>query len=73
MKTRIRLYFASIIIELLRDKDIEKEGVQFVTRLFEHKMTHEGALILLKNLLKDEIFIQESKVFATNLIQHILM
>jgi hypothetical protein len=39
------------VAEILNDKEVEKEGVQFLSRLFTDKETHEAAVILLKNVL----------------------
>lgn len=58
--------------EVLRDKEVEQEGVRFLKRLFEDKETHEAAVILLKNVLNDPRFVEEAKVFGVDLISSII-
>ena len=51
IKEKISAYVSSVIIKILHDKEVEEEGVKFISKLFDHKDTHEAGLILLKNVL----------------------
>lgn len=69
---RLKLYVASVVKELLTDKEVEKEGTEFLSRLFQDHNTHEAAVILLKNVLNDPRFVQEGKVFGVDLISGVI-
>jgi len=58
--------------ELLNDKEVNQEGLNFLSRLFVDPQTHEAAVILLKNVLKDPRFVDESKSFGVDLISSII-
>jgi len=53
-------------------KDLEKEGVSYIENIFKAKDTHEASLVLLKNVLKDPRFVEESKTFGLDLILHVI-
>ncbi len=57
IKDRAKIYIASLVRELLTDKEVEKEGTEFLSKLFTHAETHEAAVILLKNVLNDPRFV----------------
>jgi len=69
---KFKLYVASVVKEVLTDKHVENEGVEFLSKLFMHPETHETAVILLKNVLNDPRFISEGKVFGIDLISGII-
>jgi len=58
--------------ELLNDKEVNQEGLNFLSRLFVDPQTHEAAVILLKNVLKDPRFVDESKSLGVDLISSII-
>lgn len=72
IKDRVKLYVASLVKELLTDKQVEKEGTEFLSKLFTHAETHEAAVILLKNVLNDPRFVQEGKLFGVDLISGVI-
>jgi hypothetical protein len=63
---------ASVVRELLTDKEVEKEGTEFLSRLFTHAQTHEAGVILLKNVLNDSRFVEEGKMFGVDLISGVI-
>jgi hypothetical protein len=72
IKDRFKLYVASVVREILTDKEVEKEGTEFLSRLFTDPQTHEAAVILLKNVLNDPRFVQEGKLFGVDLISGVI-
>ena len=69
---KVKNYTASVIGEILTDKEVEQRGVDFLSKLFTQPQTHEAAVILLKNVLKDDRFINEGKVFGVDLITNVI-
>jgi len=64
-----RKYFG----EILLSEDIKGNGLQLVDGLFQQEKTHEAALILLKNVLMDPLFMEESKKFGVDLLIKIMI
>ena len=69
---KVRTYMASVVKEVLHDERVNTEGLNFLDRLFRHPQTHEAGQFLLVNVLKDPRFVDESKVFGTDLIAHVI-
>jgi hypothetical protein len=72
VKDRFKLYVASIVRDILTDKEVEKEGLNFLSKLLTDPNTHEAAVILLRNVLKDPRFVQEGHIFGVDLISGII-
>ena len=72
MWERFKIYVAILIHELLTDPTIDKEGLNFLDRLFRHEQIHEAGLALLTNVLKDPRFMAEAQIFGTDLISYCL-
>jgi hypothetical protein len=56
------------VIEAVSSREIRKEGLTFLEKMFKNKTVHDAILYLLKNDVKDERFVQASKVYGINLI-----
>ena len=69
---RFKIYVAILIHDLLTDPTIDKEGLNFLDRMFRHEKTHEAGLALLTNVLQDPRFMKEAQVFGTDLISFTL-
>jgi hypothetical protein len=68
----VRKYVGNLVGDILNDKEVEKEGLNFLSKLFVDPQTHEAAVLLLKNVLNDPRFVDESKNFGVDLISSIL-
>lgn len=51
-------------------KEIRKEGLTYLEKIFKHKTVHDSLLFLLKNDIKDQRFVQASRLYGIDLIQH---
>ena len=69
---RFRIWVASVIHDLLTDKTIEAEGLNYLDRVFRHQQTHEAGLNLLTQVLNDKRFVDEGNLFGTDLIAHVI-
>ena len=54
--------------KIILDQRVYENGVSFVSKLFNEKQTQEAAVILLKDVLKDERFIFHSQIWAVDLL-----
>ena len=62
----------SVIGEVLADEKVNKHGLDFLDRAFRHPQTHEAGQFLLINVLKDPRFINQSRIFGTDLITWVI-
>ena len=62
-----------MIHEALDDSKVTKEGLNFLDRMFRHKQSHDAGQFLLVNVLKDQRFIDASRIWGTNLISHVIL
>ena len=62
----------SVIGEVLADEKVNKHGLDFLDRAFRHPQTHEAGQFLLVNVLKDPRFINQSRIFGTDLITWVI-
>lgn len=72
IKDKFKLYVASIVRQILTDKEVEKEGLNFLSKLLTDPVTHEAAVILLRNVLNDPRFVMEGRMFGVDLISGII-
>lgn len=72
IKDDFKVYIGSVIRRILTDREVERTGVEFLSKLFLDPNTHEAAVILLKNVLKDPRFVQEGKTFGIDLISNVI-
>lgn len=42
-----------VVKEVLADEKVNKEGLNYLDRLFRHQQTHEAGIFLLINVLRD--------------------
>ena len=61
-----------VIKEVLADPKVNTEGLNFIDRLFRHQQTHEAGTFLLINVLRDTRFLEQSNIFGTDLIAHVI-
>ena len=66
-------YTASVARDVLEDNKVEKDGLEFLSKLFLEDKTKEAGVKLLINVLQDPRFIEESHVFGPDLITHLLI
>jgi hypothetical protein len=50
-------------------KEVKKEGLSYLERMFKSKGVHESLITLLKVGVKDQRFIEDSKRFGINWIE----
>jgi len=58
--------------EILRSDDMVKAGANLISGLFKQEMFYDGVLELLINVLRDPVFVDETKTFGKNLFGKIL-
>ena len=73
MIERVQKYMGGVIGEVLADERVNTHGLNFLDRMFRHPQTHEAGQFLLINVLKDPRFINQSRVFGTDLISWVIM
>ena len=73
MIEKLQTYMGGVIGEVLADERVNKHGLDFLDRAFRHPQTHEAGQFLLINVLKDPRFINQSRVFGTDLISWVIM
>jgi hypothetical protein len=61
-----------VIHEVLADEQINVDGLNFLDRAFRHPLTQDAGVSLLSNVIQDKRFIENSKVFSTDLIVHVI-
>jgi hypothetical protein len=49
-------------------KEVKKQGLQYLERMFKNKQVHESLIKLLKGAIKDERFVGDSKRFGIDWI-----
>eukprot|EP00347_Sterkiella_histriomuscorum_P012506 403368320 len=72
IKDKVKQYVSGAVGEILNDASVQKEGLNFLSKLFEDAQTHEAGVLLLKNVLNDPRFVDESKVFGIDLISGVI-
>ena len=73
MIERVQKYMGGVIGEVLADERVNTHGLNFLDRMFRHPQTHEAGQFLLINVLKDPRFINQSRIFGTDLISWVIM
>ena len=61
-----------VIGEVLADERVNEHGLNFLDRMFRHPQTHEAGQFLLINVLKDPRFVNQSRIFGTDLIAWVI-
>lgn len=72
VKDKIKQYVGNVVDEVLKDKEVEQAGLDFLSKLLTDPQTHEAGLILLTQVLKDPRFVAETNVFGVDLIGHVI-
>ncbi len=67
-----RVFMGGVIHEVLADEQINVDGLNFLDRAFRHPLTQDAGVSLLSNVIQDKRFIENSKVFSTDLIVHVI-
>lgn len=62
----------SVVGRVLSDKEVERDGLNFLSKLFTEPQTHEAAVILLKGVLNDPRFVEEGRLFGVDLIVNVI-
>lgn len=68
----MKMHVAGVVREILTDSKVEEEGTKFLSKLLTNPETHEAAVILLKNVLKDPRFVEEGKLFGVDLLTNVI-
>jgi hypothetical protein len=58
------------ITEVVAGKEVKKEGLNYLERMFKNKQVHDALIKLLKGGVKDERFVTDSKEFGIDWITH---
>ncbi|CDW77440.1 UNKNOWN [Stylonychia lemnae] len=58
------------ITDIVASKDVKKEGVSYLERMFKNSQVHDSLIFLLKNAVKDDRFVTESKKFGIDWITY---
>lgn len=58
-----------IVSEIVTSREVKKEGVSYLERMFKNKQVHESLIALLKGAIKDKRFVDDSKKFGIDWIQ----
>lgn len=72
MITSLQEYTGSVLGRVLTDKQVSKQGLDFIDRTLRHPQTHEAALVLLIHALNDSRFLDQSKTFATEVLAWVI-
>lgn len=59
----------SLVQEVVGSKEVKKEGLSYLERMFKSKAVHESLITLLKGGVKDQRFLEDSKRFGINWIE----
>ena len=54
---------------MVGSKEVKKEGLSYLERMFKSKAVHESLITLLKGGVKDQRFLEDSKRFGINWIE----
>lgn len=72
----IRFYIARPVVlylcEILKSPEMVKAGADLISGLFKQELFYNAVLELLINVLRDPIFVNETKIFGKNLFKKIL-
>jgi hypothetical protein len=49
------------ITDIVASKDVKREGVSYLERMFKNSQVHDSLIYLLKNAVKDDRFVTDSK------------
>lgn len=66
VKSRVRALAEEIVAHNTRD--VKKQGLQYLERMFKNKQVHDALIKLLKGAIKEESFVKESKRFGIDWI-----
>lgn len=55
-------------VDIVACKDVKKQGLSFLERMFKNKQVHDSLIQLLKGAVKDERFVSDSKLFGIDWI-----
>ena len=54
------------------DSRVREKGILYVNSVFKHPDSQAAAVKLLKNVMIDQAFLDQSKIFATNLLTKVI-
>jgi hypothetical protein len=57
-----------MVVEILACKDVQRQGVSYLERMFKSKQVHESLIKLLKGGVQDRRFVEQSKGFGIDWI-----
>jgi hypothetical protein len=60
----------NITIECATSKEVQKEGISFLEKMFKDKIVHDSLIVLLKGGVKDSRFVSDSKTFGIDWIKY---
>lgn len=58
------------ITDIVASKDVKREGVSYLERMFKNSQVHASLIYLLKNAVKDDRFVTDSKKFGIDWITY---
>lgn len=66
VKSRVRALAEEIVAQ--NTKEVKKQGLQYLERMFKNKQVHDALIKLLKGAIKEESFVNDSKRFGIDWI-----
>jgi hypothetical protein len=58
------------VVDIIASKEVKREGVSYLERMFKNKQVHDSLLVLIKGAIKEPSFVEDSKVFGKEWIAH---
>lgn len=52
------------VTEVIATKEVKRQGLGYLERMFKNKQVHDALIVLLKGGVKDERFVSDSKEFG---------
>lgn len=70
LKKYLRACLTNIVVDIVAGKQVQKEGLSYLERMFKAKQVHSSLITLLKGGVKDSRFVDQSKRFGIDWIQY---
>jgi len=70
LKKYLRACLTNIVVDIVAGKQVQKEGLSYLERMFKAKQVHQSLITLLKGAVKDSRFVDQSKRFGIDWIQY---
>jgi hypothetical protein len=58
----------SSVTDVIASKDVKKQGLTYLEKMFKNKQVHDALIVLLKGGVKDDRFVQDSKKYGVDWI-----